>query len=149
MAIMALWSGQDGLVSQVTRMMSSRGKSAGRAAALVLDMGADFTASASSAVLAVSSSTFSVAETAWHSIDLLDLSVTRTTGRVTTDDGSIIAKWGNSPLGRATARCHEQEALELWHNSATFIGISTPAPQMLASKISAVRQLLNVIAEGE
>ena len=129
MALMAVYSGQEGPLAQVTRLMSAAaqvGESAGRAASLVLDRGADFTAGATTAVLTISSTTSSAAEAAWHGIDLADMSCAKTAGRVLADDGLLLADWFNSSAGRVTTKAAQQEALDLWIAQVSSVGLSMP-----------------------
>ena len=139
LAFAAIWSGQEGPLSQVTRLMSSVanvGESASRAASAILDTGADFTSSASSAMLAISGTTYDAASAAWSGIDLLDLRCSKTIGRITADDGNLLAAWLNSSTGLAATKCAHASARELWSSLATSIGVAMPQAQASTEKLT-------------
>jgi hypothetical protein len=138
LAVLTVYSGQDGPLTQVTRVMSSLatvGESASRASALVLDRGTDIVASASSRGLAVSSSTMDAATAAWSGIDLLELVIDKSYGRIVADDGEVIALWLADESGSSTTKCRIPEVTTLWQLQARAISISMPVLEVAREQL--------------
>ena len=132
LALLAAYSGHDGPVAQITRVMSSLatvGESASRASAQILDRSADIVAGASSAVMAVSTTTMDAAAAAWSGIDLMDMKMDNFFGRVMAENGDIIAKWTDASFGRSTTKCDIAPVIVFWQGMARTVSFQMPAAE--------------------
>ena len=129
MSATVLWSGQHGPLAHVSSILGTTAAvahSAGQAAVLVMDTGAGFTASATTAVIAITSSSLSAIENAWRGVDLSDVVIVKTFGRVVADNGQVLEHWVNSNAGIATTQSDLPAAIELWSALVASVELQLP-----------------------
>eukprot|EP00930_Biecheleria_cincta_P064881 TRINITY_DN5056_c0_g1_i3.p1 TRINITY_DN5056_c0_g1~~TRINITY_DN5056_c0_g1_i3.p1 ORF type:complete len:447 (-),score=56.00 TRINITY_DN5056_c0_g1_i3:765-2105(-) len=137
--IVAVGTGKEGPIGQFTRILTTVAdvsNSLGHAASLVLDSSSGATASATSALAALSSSTLSSLDATWHGIDLYNVSGGRAVGKLLLDDPQRLNQWLFSVAGRAATRCNNSAALHFFAATANNTGLMFPAAESSTSALS-------------
>ena len=131
--------GDNGLLMQFTRVATSFAcvsASAGRSASVLIDRASDATVSTSSAMLAVTTSTASIVDTAWRGIDLYNLHGELHVGKVIFGNSQVFEDWAHSDSGRIALGTADPEALRFWEAAARSASLIIPAQDMATAKLA-------------
>jgi hypothetical protein len=129
LAMVILWSGREGPMAQLTLMLKSTAevtRAAGGAAVLLLDTGTGLTSSARNAVVSFASSSIGAVQLAWHGVDLLDVKLTASRGRIVAADGSELSQWLQGG-GAASVTRAKAATLASWADQAESTSLAMPA----------------------
>ena len=115
-------------LTSVLKSVADVSKSAGNAAVQVLDTGATVTATASTIFVEITASTWGAAQAAWRGVDLTNVTIAATMGRVVAADESDLIDWIN---GASTAELTKAlpEQLELWKGVVGGMSLSLPVQE--------------------
>ena len=101
-------------------------ESAASVATLVLDSSADLATSTSQVVKAFSVESMDLVHTAWRGVDLLNLTCTKTAGRVVGLTASEVSAWFLGESGVAGTMCNKSQILDLWISAAHSVELGIP-----------------------
>eukprot|EP00930_Biecheleria_cincta_P097521 TRINITY_DN89220_c0_g1_i1.p1 TRINITY_DN89220_c0_g1~~TRINITY_DN89220_c0_g1_i1.p1 ORF type:complete len:301 (-),score=51.75 TRINITY_DN89220_c0_g1_i1:570-1472(-) len=125
----AYTTGDAGLLTQVNRVATSVADvsaSAGHLASILIDRAADATMTTSSAVLAVTTSTASIVDTAWRGVDLYNLHGELHVGRVLFSEFQVFEEWARSSRGQAALGTQDPAAIAFWTAAAQAASLDIP-----------------------
>ena len=101
-------------------------ESAASVATLVLDSSADLATSTSQVVKAFSVESMGLVHTAWRGVDLLNLTCTKTAGRVIGLTASEVSAWFLGESGVAVTMCNKSQIFDLWISAARSVELGVP-----------------------
>jgi hypothetical protein len=120
--------GESGLLGNTGRLVGAAadvGESAGRGVSSVIDSGINISSSLKMATVAVAASGLAVATELWQGVDLTNLNVSVSAGRVAVDDAQVFLKWLQSPLAQRVWPLPDH-AINLSCFAAGSIGVASP-----------------------
>jgi hypothetical protein len=114
--MLTLFSGQAGPIAHVSRILGAAAQvseAAGDAASSVVHKGTALTAAMSSAVIDITSTSFGALQTAWHGVDLVNLTVEKISGTVTASSPRQIVACLNSYSGRLLTTVEDEQTMQV------------------------------------
>jgi hypothetical protein len=137
--MMTLFSGQSGPIAHVSRILGAAAQvseAAGDAASSVVSRGTEITSAVSSAVLDITSTSYGALQTAWHGVDLVNLSIHKVSGTVTAASPMTIASWLNSSNGRNLTTASDADTHDIWRRMLQDVSSSMPHLSRIQERLS-------------
>ena len=127
--VVAVWRGNaSGLLGNTGRLLGAAAdvsESAGRGASGIIDSGINITSSFRTATVTAASSGLAVVTELWQGIDLLNVSISVSSGRVAVDDATVFQKWLQAPLTQRVWPLPDN-VIELSSLAAGAVGVASP-----------------------
>ena len=119
---MAILAGMKGNMETLVHVSRAVGASADVTVAVsdlavqVLNRTSSGIAVVSTMVWAATSSSLGAVEASWHGLDLLNVTISRSRGRVQASSPKMLRRWLNSSTGQRVTLCRDAEVLQVWQD---------------------------------